>query len=181
MIGRDKGSHIRIDDKSVSIFHSMIYVKGNKCILKDLNSKNGTLVNGYRVSDSHKLRDGDKVKIGSTLFTFVHGNLDHSFGIRKLIQRNRFISGGLLFLCVFILSIFISLHQLKAGDSQAVSIEREEQNMTRSTEMSMTQQLPPLVGVVGGRAPAAPESNMVITFYAGSRPRRPAHVLIYVR
>lgn len=121
MIGRDKGSHIRIDDKSVSLYHSMICIKANKCILKDLNSKNGTLVNGHRVLDSHKLRDGDKIKIGSTLFTFIHGDLSHSFRARKLFRKRHCITGALVFLCVVIMSAFISLNQINAGGSQTVA------------------------------------------------------------
>lgn len=151
MIGRDKSSHIRIDDKSVSLFHSMICIKANKCVLKDLNSKNGTQVNGHRVLDSYRLRDGDRIKIGSTLFTFIHGDPGRAFGARKPIRNNRIMTGGLVFLSVFILSIFIFLNQLKAGDSRpASSIEPQEQqvhqppvnkNMTHSTKLSMAQQL----------------------------------------
>lgn len=128
----------------------MICIKANKCILKDLNSKNGTLVNGHRVLDSQKLRDGDKIKIGSTVLTFIHGNLGHSLEARKRIRKSHFITGVLVFLGVFIMSIFISLNQINAGDSQTVSsIEKKEphenhapgeKSRPHSNEINMAQQ-----------------------------------------
>jgi hypothetical protein len=157
MIGRDKSAHIRIDDKSVSLFHSMICMNANECILKDLNSKNGTLVNGYRVMESQKLRDGDKVKVGSTLFTFIHGDLGHTFRSRRQLRKNYFILGALVFLSILIMSIFFPFNRIKAGVSQPISsIEQRKpdmnhalrgKNMASSTEIGKAQQkLSPATG-----------------------------------
>jgi hypothetical protein len=150
MIGRDKGSHIRIDDKSVSLYHSMICMKAKECFLKDLNSKNGTLVNGHRVLDSQKLHDGDKIGIGSTLFTFIHGDLSRSRGTRKLFRNKHFIPGALVFSVALIMSVFICINQIKAGVPQeASSLEHNasnahlapgERDMSPLAKTSMAQQ-----------------------------------------
>jgi hypothetical protein len=132
MIGRDRGSQIRIDDQSVSLYHSMICMKANECILKDLNSKNGTMVNGHRVLDSHKLRNGDKIAIGSTIFTFIHGDLGRSFVTRKHFRNRHFIPGALVFLGVFMMSILISLNHIKAGLSQPASSEGQKESIADS-------------------------------------------------
>jgi hypothetical protein len=165
MIGRDKGSHIRIDDKSVSLYHSMICMKAKECFLKDLNSKNGTLVNGHRVLDSQKLHDGDKIGIGTTLFTFVHGDLSRSRWTRKLFRNKHFIPGALVFSAALIMSVFIYFNQIKAGVSQpASSLEHKasnanlspgERDMSPLAKTGMTQQ----EAAPGSVKPVAPEEK----------------------
>jgi hypothetical protein len=92
MIGRDKSSHIRIHEKTASLYHAMICIQDNVCILKDLNSKNGTIVNGSGVKDSLILKDGDKITIGFTLFAFLRGDLGHVDRAGQLPRRNRTIT-----------------------------------------------------------------------------------------
>lgn len=151
MIGRDQSSHIRIYDKTVSLYHAMIFVKANECILKDLDSKNGTLVNGARIKDSLKLKDGDKIEIGSTIFTFVHGDLDHLFGVRQLLRKKRYIAGVFTIACI-VLAIFIFLYQVDTGDARSgAPVEQKnmvennspaKKNMSHSTEADTAQQEP---------------------------------------
>lgn len=150
MIGRDKGAQISIDDKSVSLYHSMICMKADECMLKDLNSKNGTLVNGHRVQNSQKLRDGDKITIGSTMFTFIHGGLNRPSATRKLFRKKHLIPGALTFFGLLLMSIFIFLNQTKASVTpQVSSLERNASHvklapgnmaMASSTGIGMAQQ-----------------------------------------
>src|ERR1051325_5207820 len=60
-IGRMKGNTIVIEDSSISLMHARITRKDGEIYLKDLNSTNGTRVNGQPVSEA-KLRDQDRVK-----------------------------------------------------------------------------------------------------------------------
>jgi hypothetical protein len=66
-IGRAAGCELQIDSQSVSRHHALL-LKGNReIIIEDLNSTNGVLVNGRKVS-RHVLSDGDLLIIGETHF-----------------------------------------------------------------------------------------------------------------
>ena len=75
-LGRDEAADIVIDDPGVSRRHSEIRVTtdGPHLVtsIRDLNSTNGTFVNGERVS-SQRLQDGDRLTIGRTSATFRAG------------------------------------------------------------------------------------------------------------
>jgi two-component system cell cycle response regulator len=79
-IGRSHRSDIRLDDDSISRMHVKLDLSGQAVSIEDLNSSNGTMVNGERVF-TEELRDGDKIRLGETTilkFTF-HDRLDESF------------------------------------------------------------------------------------------------------
>ncbi|MGO4597286.1 FhaA domain-containing protein [Terrabacter sp. 2RAF25] len=75
-IGRDETADIVIDDPGVSRRHSEIRVTtdGPHLVtsIRDLNSTNGTFVNGERIS-AQRLQDGDRLTIGRTSATFRAG------------------------------------------------------------------------------------------------------------
>jgi len=62
-IGRNEGNQLRLDGKGVSKRHARITSVGSDDILEDLNSTNGTLVNG-RPTKRHILQNKDVVGIG---------------------------------------------------------------------------------------------------------------------
>lgn len=68
-IGRTPDNDIQIDASYVSRHHAVILASAQHCIIEDLNSMNGVLVNGRRIS-RHALRDGDTVTIGKSVFRF---------------------------------------------------------------------------------------------------------------
>jgi chromosome segregation ATPase len=68
-IGRTPDNDIQIDASYVSRHHAVILSSAQHCIIEDLNSMNGVLVNGRRIS-RHALRDGDVVAIGKSVFRF---------------------------------------------------------------------------------------------------------------
>ncbi len=79
-IGRSQRADIRVDDDSISRLHVKLRMSGASVEIEDLNSSNGTLVNGERIS-AVGLQDGDKIRLGDTTilkFTF-HDRLDESF------------------------------------------------------------------------------------------------------
>ena len=69
-IGRMRGNTIVVDDDSVSLFHAKITHKDSAFFLKDLNSTNGTAVNGQSVIEA-KLSDRDRVRFADVIGQFL--------------------------------------------------------------------------------------------------------------
>jgi DNA-binding winged helix-turn-helix (wHTH) protein len=70
VVGRDPDVTIQIDARGVSRRHAQIVVSANDAILQDLNSKNGSYVNGQRIATAIGLADGDEVGLGAVRVTF---------------------------------------------------------------------------------------------------------------
>jgi pSer/pThr/pTyr-binding forkhead associated (FHA) protein len=68
-IGREDGNTIRLNDERVSRFHAKIQEDAGRYILTDLDSTNGSRVNGHPVQ-LHVLRTGDHIAIGRCLLIF---------------------------------------------------------------------------------------------------------------
>jgi hypothetical protein len=64
LIGRNKSSDIRLFDDTVSRKHCLITRKGFVYYITDLDSTNGTYVNGNRIAGTIKLRNNDTISIG---------------------------------------------------------------------------------------------------------------------
>jgi hypothetical protein len=71
-IGRLPDSDIVISDPGASRHHAQIRFDGDRYLVSDLGSTNGTLVNDER-ADERVLRDGDRLTIGSTVLEFRTG------------------------------------------------------------------------------------------------------------
>jgi hypothetical protein len=67
-IGRAAASEIRIDDGYASGRHARVFGSDGDVYLEDLESTNGTYVNGSRVAVRTRLRPHDMVRIGDTEF-----------------------------------------------------------------------------------------------------------------
>lgn len=72
LVGRGDQVQISLDEKTVSRSHAEFYRKNNQTMVKDLRSKNGVYVNDIKVIGS-ALKDGDLIRIGTTVFKFVGG------------------------------------------------------------------------------------------------------------
>ncbi len=70
-IGRTADNDLVLDDSRVSGQHAKVVRQGQDYYLLDLRSSNGTFVNGQRVPDVHRLREGDAIMIAGTPLTFV--------------------------------------------------------------------------------------------------------------
>ena len=68
-IGRSPENDIQIQDNYVSRKHLELNKKGNKYFIKDLNSANGTFLNGKKISPqvARGVKEGDTIVIGMTL------------------------------------------------------------------------------------------------------------------
>jgi DNA-binding response OmpR family regulator len=71
-IGRLPDNEIVIDDRWVSRYHAEIRRDATQYTVRDLGSKNGTFVNGQRMTAPHLLRDGDQISVAPLyVLTFV--------------------------------------------------------------------------------------------------------------
>ena len=70
-IGRKPGNDIRIDNLAVSGNHAVIVTLLNDSFLEDLNSTNGTMVNGKPIQ-KHFLQNGDVIEIGKYKLKYVN-------------------------------------------------------------------------------------------------------------
>src|SRR5262245_965443 len=68
-IGREEGNALRLNDERVSRYHAKVQTEDNDIILTDLDSTNGTRVNGSAIQ-IRRLRPGDQVSIGRTMLLF---------------------------------------------------------------------------------------------------------------
>jgi DNA-binding response OmpR family regulator len=71
-IGRWEDNDIVVDDRWVSRYHARIRREGDHYVVEDLASKNGTFVNGRRITEPTVLSDGDRVQVTPLVaLTFV--------------------------------------------------------------------------------------------------------------
>ncbi|MBI1916748.1 MAG: FHA domain-containing protein [Planctomycetes bacterium] len=68
-VGREEGNMLRLNDERVSRFHAKVQYDNNEVILTDLESTNGTRVNG-NVVQIRRLRPGDRIGLGRSLLLF---------------------------------------------------------------------------------------------------------------
>ncbi|HST23441.1 MAG TPA: DUF3616 domain-containing protein [Blastocatellia bacterium] len=69
-MGKGPRNDIVIADPAVSAAHAMIIAEADNYTIKDLGSRNGTFVNGERISEPRTLRHGDVIGLGLSKLTF---------------------------------------------------------------------------------------------------------------
>jgi hypothetical protein len=70
-IGRTNDNGLAVPDSSVSSKHARILRTDDGFVIEDLQSRNGTFVNGERVTEGQrKLSDGDLIRLGKAIMTF---------------------------------------------------------------------------------------------------------------
>jgi hypothetical protein len=69
-IGRAAANDIRIDDSYASSRHARLYDREGVVYIEDMNSTNGTYVNGRRLGAQQVLHPSDRIRIGDTEFRF---------------------------------------------------------------------------------------------------------------
>lgn len=69
-IGRAQTNDITIAEQSVSSNHAEIIIENGNYVLVDLNSTNGTFVNGKRIT-KHPLTNADSIRMGAAELTFT--------------------------------------------------------------------------------------------------------------
>jgi hypothetical protein len=64
LVGRHPGCDVHLPDRQVSRHHARVFHTQQGFFIEDLGSKNGTFVNGNRVQEPVRLKDGDLIQIG---------------------------------------------------------------------------------------------------------------------
>jgi diguanylate cyclase (GGDEF)-like protein len=78
-VGRSGSAHIQLKDQSVSRLHARVWTASGGVRLQDLGSRNGTYLNGARISES-ALSNGDILRIGRISLKYLCGrNVEHEF------------------------------------------------------------------------------------------------------
>lgn len=67
VIGRKEGVDLRIQMGKISREHCRISLGPHGAVLRDLDSRNGTYLNGIKISEA-KLKPGDLIKLGPIVF-----------------------------------------------------------------------------------------------------------------
>jgi pSer/pThr/pTyr-binding forkhead associated (FHA) protein len=89
-IGRAKDNDVVIENLSVSRNHARIRFHNGKYVLTDLNSANGTFVNGERHTKI-ELGDGDKIQVGKHLLLFINKQLSEEQLLAEQLGGDRTI------------------------------------------------------------------------------------------
>lgn len=70
-IGRDADNELVLEDENVSRRHARLERRGQRLVLMDVGSTNGTLLNDRELMEVAELRTGDRIKVGSTIFKYL--------------------------------------------------------------------------------------------------------------
>jgi pSer/pThr/pTyr-binding forkhead associated (FHA) protein len=69
-IGRSADADVRIEDRFASQVHARIYPRRGSYYVEDMNSTNGTFLNGRLLDGETELQHRDRIQIGDTEFRF---------------------------------------------------------------------------------------------------------------
>jgi DNA-binding winged helix-turn-helix (wHTH) protein len=70
ILGRGRRVTVWLDSPSISRRHARIVVTGSEAAVEDLASRNGTYVQGVKVTTPMRLSDGDEIRLGSVVLTY---------------------------------------------------------------------------------------------------------------
>lgn len=147
-VGRSRDCSITLDDQTVSSIHATMRIEGDDCVLRDMNSKNGTFVNASPLREEYVLRKNDEIKIGSFKFKFIHKDtviskeevlLEVKRKEKKKLTKQALI-GALALLCIVIVLVAISRETKEPEKRSAVPIEQSRTDMMEP----LVPQKPPL-------------------------------------
>ena len=85
--GRDETADVTIHDDTLSRWHFLIWREGDSFLIKDLNSQNGTWVDGQRTRET-TLRHDVCIAAGRTLFMFSEHRLPASTVTKPVVASS---------------------------------------------------------------------------------------------
>jgi serine phosphatase RsbU (regulator of sigma subunit) len=74
IIGRSSDAGLAVPDRSMSRRHARLYSEGGEWFVEDLGSRNGTLLNGRRITEPSAVGVGTTLRIGSTTLNVTEGS-----------------------------------------------------------------------------------------------------------
>jgi hypothetical protein len=95
-IGRREDNDIRLDDGATSGHHAAVITVMSDSFLQDLNSTNGTFINGKRIQ-KHALHSGDVIVIGRARIEYVGDNIraEDDFEKTMILKPEALASAGI--------------------------------------------------------------------------------------
>ena len=87
-IGRNASCEIVLADETASRQHARICFLGQKYVVEDLHSTNGTIVNGQRIDQPTRLHHGDRIEFGTGTITFVEDESATGAAMEQLPRRD---------------------------------------------------------------------------------------------
>jgi S1-C subfamily serine protease len=147
-VGRDAEADLRFDpsrDLDVSARHALLFRNGDVWFVRDLDSRNGTLLNGTRVSEDRQLADGDRLDFGAdgprvdVWMGSAPPPASRTEVLRAQVQRQRralrmvLIGAGVAVALLSVSLIMVS----RAGREQQAAAERERQTLLASIDSQL--------------------------------------------
>ncbi len=86
-IGRAPTNTVIVKDERCSRNHAEVFQSQGKWVLRDLDSRNGTMIDDNRVTSDYSLQAGDVVRIGDSQLAFVH-DLSQAFPDSSTVLRS---------------------------------------------------------------------------------------------
>ena len=115
-IGRGMTNHVALPDDAVSVHHAELVPEGEQFFLVDLDSSNGTFVNGVKIQRK-RLLGGERIKIGAATL---------AFDLVDLRERKRFMKQAAMVASGVVLVALLAL-VLKPEDVAGKHIEQARQ------------------------------------------------------
>lgn len=167
-IGRSRRNHVHIKDPLVSMRHLSISVSADKCVVTDLDSSNGTFINGERLAQGQVLNEGDEIMLGKTLLRFAARQKNTAVlsarANRKPGAKKKYCLWATAALCLLIAAaIVFKSTPLASGlfTAEAIAPAGQAHASSPSTAMenALTPQLPVGAGGVGDLNRYQPQSR----------------------
>jgi transcriptional regulator with PAS, ATPase and Fis domain len=86
VIGRDPAADVCVPEQAVSRYHARITRQGDRWVLSDLGSRNGTMVDGAFVTADVELEHLHEIRVGDAIFKFVAAAAEH-YGMAHIDGR----------------------------------------------------------------------------------------------
>jgi len=144
-IGRDAHNKVVIDDPIVSREHAAITTVGNDQILEDLQSSNGTVVNGGRIT-RHILHHGDVIEFGNYHLRYLNPKLSGDINLERTM-------------------LIESLPRDLKAPPQSAGLTPTEVAATAARTVKVRFPKGSIKALFGPRAPSTVELNRVITTF----------------
>lgn len=119
VIGRSAENGICIPDNSVSRRHIALRQRGKDWWVRDLGSGNGTALNGERIREEKRCRDGDVLLLGETRLEFIDPKEPRTLVDRFWQGRRRALFGAAA--CVAVAASLIAVYRFRRGQMERVN------------------------------------------------------------
>ena len=180
-------SHVDIElgDRDVSRRHARIDCGRVGYEIEDLESLNGTLVNGQRISGRVPVKIGDRIQVGRTVFLFtVQDELEQRMMSIVRLEAMATLAGGIAHDFNNALAVVIGNFELVAGAIPPSEIEArqclEEMHTATSSAVSLAKQLLQLGCADTEPFTSVPLAELVTRTTAMTRRRAKARVVVSV-